>query len=236
MGFLSSLFGSDSGKATQKAAKQNTALLGGLDTRGQGYISQGEQQSQGFLGQIGGLYDKYAGMGDKAGNLYEGALGLNGPAGNDAAAAAYRTAPGYEFKLAQGEQAAQRAAAAGGMLSSGNTLAALTEYGQGVADQDFGSWLTRLQGLQTQGLQAQQFGTAGKASGLTGLAGLAQTVGTQRLGLDASVVNGKLGANNQFAQGKEQQAADGGILGNALGSFIGNLGSKVNPASVFKGF
>lgn len=43
--------------------------------------------------------------------------------------------PGFAFALGQGQQAVERSAAARGGLASGNTLAALTDFGQGLGAQ-----------------------------------------------------------------------------------------------------
>lgn len=63
--------------------------------------------------------------------------------------------PGYQFALQQGNEAINRSAAAKGMLNSGNVLAELAKYGQGMASQGYQQQLNNLQGLM-QG--AQQFG------------------------------------------------------------------------------
>jgi len=49
----------------------------------------------------------------------------------------YRESPGYKFQLKQGENAVLNNASALGGVNSGNTLKALTAYGQGLANQDF---------------------------------------------------------------------------------------------------
>lgn len=46
--------------------------------------------------------------------------------------------PGYRFAFDQGQQALERSAAAKGFTGSGNVLAELTKYGQGMAEQQFG--------------------------------------------------------------------------------------------------
>lgn len=56
----------------------------------------------------------------------------------------FLNSPGYQFQLNQGKQAIERTAAARGGLASGNTLAALTEYGQGLAGQRFDTHMNQL--------------------------------------------------------------------------------------------
>lgn len=63
--------------------------------------------------------------------------------------------PDYQFALQQGQQATERSAAAGGNLRSGNTLAALTDYAQGRATQNFNQYTQRLAGLAGMGATDQ---------------------------------------------------------------------------------
>lgn len=56
----------------------------------------------------------------------------------------------YKFRLAQGQQALERSAAAKGMLGSGNTMAALLDYGQGLASTEYGNEFNRLAGAMGQ--------------------------------------------------------------------------------------
>ena len=66
----------------------------------------------------------------------------------------------YKFRLSQGQQALQRSAAAKGMLGSGNTLAALMEYGQGMASTEYGNEFDRL----TKASQGEDQFNLGKAN------------------------------------------------------------------------
>lgn len=63
--------------------------------------------------------------------------------------------PSYQFRLNQGNQAINRSAAARGMLGSGNVLAELAKYGQGMASEEYGNQFNRLSDLMKN---AQQFG------------------------------------------------------------------------------
>lgn len=54
---------------------------------------------------------------------------------------------GYKFAFNEGQRALERSAAAKGMLGSGNTLAALVQYGQGQAAQQYGNEANRLADL-----------------------------------------------------------------------------------------
>lgn len=212
MGFLSSLTGSNTGKATINAANQNKGLITQLQNTGNSIINTGEQKSEGALNDAIAAYQPWVTSGTAANTMYGNALGLNGADGNAAATDAFQTGPGYKFALDQGTQAALRGASAAGMLNSGNTLTALTDYGQGVANQEFSSWLDRLNGQSAQGLQA----AGGQAGQYGNLSNLYQMGTANRLDLESGVTQGLMGANNQIAQGKEAQ-------NQAKGSFLGKL-------------
>lgn len=217
MGFLSGLLGLDAGKATMNAAKKNNTVISQLRNTGNKIINTGEGKSAGAINQAIAGYNPYVAAGKNATNTLSNALGLNGAAGNTAAQGAFQAGPGYQFALDQGSQAALRGASAAGMLNSGNTLTALTQFGQGLANQEYGGWLDRLSGLSGQGLQA----VGGQANGYGGLASLYQNTAGDRLGLESTVAQGRLGVNNQIAQGKEANAgAKSSLFGNLLGGGI----------------
>lgn len=79
---------------------------------------------------------------------YLDALGINGPDGSARAQDAFQTGPGYDFALNQGLDALDRRAAGRGMLDSGNTNLDTIKYAQGMANQEYGSWLDRLTNFQ----------------------------------------------------------------------------------------
>jgi len=60
---------------------------------------------------------------------------------------------GYQFAVDQGNQAINRSAASKGMLGSGNVLAELAKYGQGMGSQEYGNQVNRLSGLIGQAYQ-----------------------------------------------------------------------------------
>jgi len=82
--------------------------------------------------------------------------------------AQFRTDPGYQFAFDEGTKALQNSAAARGILNSGATAKALTRYGQGVADQQYGNYFARLQSLaglgQTATTSTGQFGAQAAAN------------------------------------------------------------------------
>ncbi|NKJ03475.1 hypothetical protein [Rhizobium sp. SG741] len=229
MGFLDALTGSNIGKATKAAIGQNGVLLNNFQNAGNSIIDTGEQKSAAALDQASSNYDPYLAAGKSATNMYSDALGLNGADGNAAATGAFQAGPGYQFSLDQGTQAALRGASAAGMLNSGNTLTALSQFGTGLANQEYGSWLDRLNGLSGQGLTA-----ANGASGVLGnKAALYQGTADDRLGLTSSVTQGQMGLNNDLAAVKEQQAQNSNsFLGKLVGGGI-SLGTKALTGGLF---
>jgi hypothetical protein len=225
MGFLSALTGSSTGKATMAAADQNKGLLAALQGLGNKIIDTGEGKSEGALNSAIGAYQPWVTSGTSANALYGDALGLNGADGNARATGAFQAGPGYDFAMDQGTQAALRGASAGGMLNSGNTLTALSQYGQGLANQEYGGWLNRLAGVSSQGLGA----AGGQASQYGNLSNLYQLGTGNRLDLESNVTKGQMDSNNQWAQGKEaQNQAKGGFLGKLLNGGISAIsGGKV---------
>jgi hypothetical protein len=68
--------------------------------------------------------------------------------------------PGYQFRLAEGQKALERSAAARGGLNSGGTLKSLTRYSQGVASDELqNAWLRK------QGAFNRMMGVAGMGQG-----------------------------------------------------------------------
>lgn len=229
MGFLSGLMGGDVGKNQLKSLKKNQGLIDGFRTQGNDIINTGEGQSAGALNSAIGAYQPWVDAGTGALGTYQDALGLNGAEGNARATSAFQAGPGYDFAMQQGEQSALRGASAAGMLNSGNTLTALTGFGQGLANQEYGGWLDRLNGLSGQGMQ----GASGQAAGYGGLADLYQQGTGNRLGLESEVLGGTMDINGQIAQIKDQQAANkNGFFGSLLSGGL-SLGTKALTGGLF---
>ena len=174
-------------------------------------------------------YDPYTASGTNAQTMYANALGLNGPAGNATATNAFQVSPGYDFQLKQGTQALDRSAAGAGNFGSGGAAAALDQYGQGLANQNYGQWLSNLQGLGQQGLAAA-----------TGQTGREQSLANIQTGLgqnEANVVTGTAtNAGNAITSGMNADIsanAQGGA--NMFSALLGgaNLGAKLSGIGGF---
>jgi len=116
--------GYSQGKATKEAAK--------MAYKASIYASQ-LQQAQ--YNQTRSDMMPWLGAGQRAVQTLEGKIAA-GPG-------EYEKSKDYEFLMQQGTQARERGAAASGGLQSGAEQKALTEYGQGLASQDYDKWLNR---------------------------------------------------------------------------------------------
>ena len=134
---------------------------------------------------------------------------------------AFQTDPGYQFALQQGTQALDRSAGGSGMFGSGNAATALTNYGQGLANQQYGNWLSNLSGLNNQGLQA----AAGQTGRQGALAGINEWQGGQAVANNNNAVNGFVNAQNNMNAANAQGGAN--IFSTILGGT--NLGAKAGP-------
>lgn len=162
MAFFDFLTGADEAQeAAEKATKRAIQ-----------FQQQGQDKAAGVL-QPGANYAPSMGMLDRL-------AGLEGRQAQQDAFGQYQESPEVQFYREQGEQAAQRAAAAGGQLASGRTLADLADYGQKLATTGIGNWWNRISDIYKSKL-----GTAGgiasiHANGGNALASIAQQGGQQQ--------------------------------------------------------
>jgi len=136
--------------------------------------------------------------------------------------------PGYQFRLQQGTQAIERAAAARGGRLAGGTLADLANYSQGLASQEFQA--ARQRALQDYGLQQQtqlqQYGlTSGARSDylnrLAALGGIGQSsTGT------LTNLSSQYAANMGNLYGQMGQTQAQSILGQSNAAAAGSLGAR----------
>jgi len=113
--------------------------------------------------------------------------------------------PGYQFRLAEGNRALDRAASAGGRFDSGRAMKDLLRYGQGFASNEYGAGFDRFQrdrgdrfGMTT-GERTSQFNMAAgdrdsRFNRLSSLAGTGQSV-TGQIGQQGMSMAGAAGSN-----------------------------------------
>jgi len=141
----------------------------------------------------------------------------------------YQADPGYAFRLAEGQKALDRQAAARGGLISGGALKAATRYGQEMGSQEFGRAYERaLTGYNTDVARSDT-----GYNRLAAMAGIGQTA-TDKIGAAGqsmtSGISSSLGnygnAASDAYMGAANARASGYVGGaNALNASIGNIGN-----------
>ena len=204
----------------------NQTLAAGLaDATGQ--LRSGYGAAQSSLSPLMQLQS----YGNVAGDFANGGGRLNSLLGGDLsrenAFAGFEADPGYQFRQKQGEQSIQRAAAAQGGRLGGRTLAALADYNQNLASQEYGNFANRragLNALQMQGSQSADASQLGAAMNLANVGYGAQSqsadmdrmLGSQLAGLTTSNAAAIAGNNAAYGLGLS------GISG-AQGTSLANL-------------
>lgn len=204
-----------SNKAAKSAANQaNAGILIG-NSLANSALDKGLEQTKGYYDQASGLYGQLAGTGAAANKTYADALGLNGADAAAAARSSYTTTPGYDFQMDQGLQALDRQRAASGSMASGGASADAMKFAQGLASQDYNSWMDRLMGLNTQ------YGntTNAQAAITTGLGDKYYDTGQSKANLGWATGTG-IGNNNATAEMNRYNVA-----GNVLGGI--SMGAKL---------
>jgi hypothetical protein len=149
------------------------------------------------------------------------AMGLNGAEAAAGALSRFQTGPGYSFAMDQGVNALDRSAASRGGLYSGGAARELTQFGQGLANQEWNTRLSQLAGLAGTGQQA-----AGALSNLA--VGRGSTAGNYA-GASADALLGAAGNRaNIRAGGLSAITAANNNIGAAQASGIANAASSWN--------
>lgn len=183
--------------------------------RGRGDLLAGYQAATGAL-------QPYAQHGPAATNRLAELAGVYGTGAQTQALAAD---PGYQFRLQQGIQAADRSAAARGMLLSGAQQKALTDFGQGLASSELENAFNRVQSVQS-GAQsaannmAQLYGSRG-----TNLANLATGQAGQLGQLTTGTTNAVTGISRNNLQNQTTALSN---IGQARASGYQNVGQSIS--------
>lgn len=213
---LFDLFSNDT--AEEAARQRNAGLQQGYDALASTY-GQGRDALTTGYNTAGGYYKDLMGSYGAGAGAYGDATGANGAAGYDRARTNFKTDPGYGFQMDQGLQALQRTHAAAGNLNSGNADIDTLKYSQGLADQAYGNYVSRLAPYLT----AQQGATAGAANSAAGL-GQGLNASYQGQGGAANANYTGQGASNAAATMNEYNVGKN-ILGaiTGVGGLVGGL-------------
>jgi len=178
------------------------------------------QQQQAALAQQKELAAPYTGLGQQAMGAYENLLGIgkDGKVNPQLAQQTLQNMPGYQFAQQQGQQQTLAAAGAMGMGLSGNTLAALSRYNQGLADQTYQQELQNL-------LAPVQIGQAAAAGQAANIGQGAANMGNIMMGQGQNAANIAIG----------QMGGITGSIGNALNQYttMNTLKALQNPSAGF---
>ena len=137
-----------------------------------------------------------------------------------AAREAFKTSPGYEFRVSEGEKAIERLANARGLLGSGVEAKNMERFRQGTASQEYGNYMNQLNTMAGYG-QVGNNAISNAAQGMGGqLAQVAQGMGDART--SAYLTQGQSGIN----------AAN--FAGNSAATNVGQL-SKLPWGDMFGG-
>lgn len=119
--------------------------------------------------------------------------------------------PGYNFRMAEGQKAIERSAAARGGLNSGANMKALAKYGQGLASEEYGNAYNRFNSDRDR-----------RFNRLSSVAGIGQTANSANAQSGQNFAN-QAGSNMMGAANAQGAAsiASSNAWGNAL-SGIGN--------------
>lgn len=167
-------------------------------------------------GTIKPYFDPYINAGHNAMDVTQGQYGslINDPSGMfNKFANGYQKSPGFDWQMNQGMNAANNAAAAGGMAGSPQHQQQAATMAEGLANQDFYNYMSHVLGLYGTGLQGEQ------GISTTGYQASDQLAG----GLANSLMNqGNTAFAGQAAQNKSQGDMWGNLFGGAatLAAFL----------------
>lgn len=178
------------------------------------YINAGHDALGKLQGQYGTMMGQYQGVQNQYNDL------MNDPAATyNWLGSGYQKSPGFDWQMNQGMNAANNAAASGGMQGSPQHQQQASTMATGLANQDFQNYMNRVSGMYGMGLQgnANMFNT-----GLQGMQGINQ------MGYNASdSLAGALGSNlmNQGNLAFSGAAAKNQSKGSGWGDLLGGLGT-----------
>lgn len=236
------LFDIFTGDSAKRAAAENTARLNAAKTEDTNTINSARDLSLGALDSARAYYDPLAAKYGNASNLALDALGVNGAQGNTRAVNAFQAGPGYRYAVDQSLEGVKRAANASGDPLGGNTLAALSDRAGNMANQEYGNWLTRLQGYVNPEMSA----TGAQAGYTAARAPVYTNAANSAVGIDQNTVKGVNDQNTQSANA--EIAGSKNLWGLGLGlaqlgvgaasggtSLLGGLGNSIGGALAPKG-
>jgi hypothetical protein len=149
---------------------------------------------------------------------------------NEERLAYFQEDPGYQYQLEQGIGALDRSAAASGMLDSGNTMKAVQQYGQDLANQSYSAYIDNLLGQLGYAQQADTniantiTGAANTMANYSYAGGMANAAKYANLSNAAFNIAGQAAGVSGGGSGGGSGGQSGGQTGGgSSGSFFANL-------------
>lgn len=170
------------------------------------------QYMKNIPGLIKPIYDPYMQAGKDSLSTLMGQYGsLVKDPGNmfNAFGSGYQSSPGYQFQMNQGMNAANNAAAAGGMLGTPAHQNQSASIASNLANQDFMSYIQSILGMYGQGL-----------SGMSGINQLGYSAANE---FGNTLANNELNKANMAFQGQANQNSQNSSLFNNLMGGIGSI-------------
>lgn len=250
-----SLFGSSQqSKATQKAAESTGAASDRAAELQYQMFQQQQAAQEKALSEQRALQEPYRQAGLTGQNRLMELMGLGGNTGaagygkyaRDFGTADFQQDPGYAFRLAEGQKALERSAAARGGLISGGALKAATGYGQQMGSQEYQNAFNRYQTERTNQLQplgnlmSSGQSAASNQGTAAGQYGNAMSQAAGQYGTNVGNLYTQQGANqgNALLAGAQARTSAYGDIAKLYGSTkpqFGNLfggGSSSGPVSM----
>jgi hypothetical protein len=175
-----------------------------------GAVSQGQQQANAALAP-------FSTTGVQADTQSANLLGLNGQPSADAAMKSFQSSPGYQYSVSEALRGVDAGAASRGTLVSGSTIKGEETVASGLANQDFGNYMSRLNSLSNFGITA----AGGQASADTSAAGAQSNIlGSQ----GATTINaltglaGNTNVQNALSSAFKSNGSSGGTDGTGASS------------------
>jgi len=161
----------------QQAQERALAALREAQAKGAGAIES-------YYGKAAGAYDPYSQFGAESTNRLATLMGLRPGEGagslmEQPTLSQLQMDPGYAFREQQGQQAMERAAAAGGLRGSGAALKAGQRFGQEMASQEYGNAYNRFMQNRANIIGMLQGGVGTGMGAAQGVSGAASTAGGQ---------------------------------------------------------
>ena len=142
--------GNMAGDAANRAAQMNQQEA----QRGRIALSPWSSTGESALNKINNLLGlgEFSSAGSNDGKIYVDPA--NAKNLQTQALADFQTTPGYQFRMDEGVKGLDRSAASRGLLRSGAQQKAITNFGQGIASEEYGNYFGNLMSLAGMGGQA----------------------------------------------------------------------------------